>query len=112
MLLASITGNAFAQDNTVTGDKTFDLPPDHAKRRFNVDLGKGNKMQIELSEMEDLNRFLNMDSVIRVFFADMEALKDSLGDELFSKRIDYTTDSLGRKKSVSNNLNPKDQVFI
>lgn len=112
MLAISITGAGFAQNNTTKADETFDLSPGHASRRFVFDLGKGNKMQIELSDMDDLNRFTNMDSVIRTFLADIEPLKDSLGDELLSRRIDYTVDSVGRKKIRIQQLKPKGSSFL
>jgi hypothetical protein len=111
MLIISITGPVFAQNNT-KADKTFDLGPNFASRRFTVDLGKGNKMQIELSNMVDLNHFANMDSVIRVFLADIEPLKDSLGDELLSRRIDYTTDSMSRKKMRIQQFKTKGSSFL
>lgn len=97
MLLTSITGTAFAQ-NTTKSDKIFELPQNYPSLRFMIDLGKGNKLQIELRDMSDLKRFENMDSVIRVFLADIEPLKDSLGEEVLSRRIDYKIDTLGTKK--------------
>jgi hypothetical protein len=112
MLAISITGIVIAQNHTTNTDKTFELPPDHAKRRFFIDLGKGNKMQIELSDMDDLKRFNNMDSVIRVFLNDLKPFKDSLGDELLSKRIDYITDSSGRKKIRIQQFEPKGSSFL
>ena len=100
MLFISIQGACFAQTNTTTtnSEKIFDLSPDLFKRRFFVNLGKGNTLEIELMEMSDLARFNNMDSVLRDFFKNLQPLKDSLADELASKRIDYFTDSLGRTK--------------
>jgi hypothetical protein len=112
VLVMSITGQAFAQNSESNNDKIFDLPANIASRRFYVDLGKGNKLQLELSEMEDLKRFLNMDSVIRVFLADIEPLKDSLGDDLLSKRIDYTTDSTGRTRIRIQQFRPKGSSFV
>ena len=98
MLVTSITGTVFAQDNNSKSDKVFDLPPGYPSRRFSIDLGKGNKMQIELVNLEDLDRLGNIDSVIRVFLKDIELLKDSLGDESMSRRVDYATDTIGIKK--------------
>lgn len=112
VLITSITGATFAQKNTTNSDKIFDLSPGYASRRFTIDLGKGNKMQIELSNMQDLNRFSNIDSVIRVFLTDMQPLQDSLGDELVSKRIDYTTDSMGTKKIRIRKFKPKGSTFV
>src|SRR5688500_10993088 len=112
MLVASITGNIFGQDHTTKADKIFDLPSNFAARRFTVDLGKGNIMQIELNNMDDLERFANLDSILRVFLADMEPLKDSLGDELLSRRIDYTVDSMGRKRIRIQRFKPKGSTFL
>lgn len=112
MLLAGIIGTTYAQNTSNGADKTFDLPVDHAQRRYTIDLGKGNKMQIELSNLDDLKRFANMDSLLRVFLTDIAPLKDSLGEELLSKRIDYTTDSMGRKKIRIQQFQPKGSSFL
>jgi hypothetical protein len=100
LMLLGINGGFFAQeDNRKTkADNTFELPPDYPKRRFIIDLERGNKLQIELVHMSDLNRFVNMDSVLRIFFQDIAFLKDSLADELGNKRIDYLFDSTSLKK--------------
>ncbi len=100
MLVISITGKTIAQDETAISNtnKVFNMPPDYLKRSFTVDLGKGNKMQIDLTDIDDLERFKNIDSLLRIFLQDMIPLKDSLSDELASKRIDYVTDEMGRKK--------------
>jgi hypothetical protein len=42
----------------------------------------------------------------------MEPLKDSLGDELLSRRIDYTIDSMGRKKIRIQQFSPKGSTFL
>ncbi len=112
MLVVSITGTPFAQDKKSQSDKTFELSPDYPSRRFTVDLGKGNKMQIELVNLEDLNRFTKMDSVIRVFLKDIEPIKDSLGDETMSRRIDYVTDTMGLKKIRIQKIKPKGSNFV
>lgn len=112
MLITGIRGAVFAQNNITKADKTFELPGNYADRRFTIDLGKGNKMQIELGNMQDLNRFANMDSVIRVFLSDIEPLKDSLGDEILARRIDYTTDSAGRKKIRIQRHLPKGSSYL
>jgi hypothetical protein len=100
MLVTGINGKTIAQNEpTLTNaDKVFNLPNGYLKRSFTADLGKGNKMQIELTDLEDLDRFKNIDSLLRIFLQDMIPFKDSLSDELASKRIDYLTDGLGRKK--------------
>ena len=112
MLVTSITGTVFAQDNNSKSDKVFDLPPGYPSRRFSIDLGKGNKMQIELVNLEDLDRLGNIDSVIRVFLKDIEPLKDSLGDESMSRRVDYATDTIGIKKIRVLLSKPKGSNFV
>ena len=111
MLLISITGTLFAQDKPTKADKTFEIPPNYPSRRFTIDLGRGNKMQIELVALEDLKRFTNVDSLIRSFLRDIEPLKDSLGDETFSRRIDYVTDSIGLIKIRIQQFRPKGSSF-
>src|SRR5688572_32936891 len=80
LMLLSINWPCFGQQDTrkTNTDKTFELPLNYPQRRFTIDLDNGNKLQIELVNMGDLNAFVNMDSVLRVFFRDIEPLKDSL----------------------------------
>ena len=106
MLCAAISQVTFAQNKTNT-EKTFELSDDFAHRKFLIDLGKGNKMQIELTEIEDLSYVLNVDSLLRVFIADITPFKDSLSDELTSKRIDYRIDTSGVKKMRIQQFAPK-----
>lgn len=100
MLVISINGKAIAQAaaGVTHVDRIFNMPAAYMKRSFTVDLGKGNKMQIELTDIEDLKQFKNIDSLLQIFLQDMIPFKDSLADEMASKRIDYLTDELGRKK--------------
>ena len=114
MLVTGITGTAIAQEQPAVSnaDKIFEIPPDLVKRSFMVDLGKGNKMQIDLSDIEDLRRFKNIDSLLAVFLREIVALKDSLLDELASKRIDYVTDEMGRKKIRIQVFRPKGSNFL
>jgi len=95
MLLAGIAGNLCAQ----SGDKTFDVP-DYVifNRKFTISLDNKNKMEIRLSDIKDLDRLANLDSLLEVFLNDIALLKDSLTDELIGIRIDYVTDAQNRKK--------------
>ena len=114
ILLASIKGSLYAQENTSISntDKKFELPSDRFTRRFLIDLGKGNMLQIELRNMADLDRLKNIDSLMRIFLQDIEPLKDSLSDELSSKRIDYVMDSTGRKEIRFQQFKPKGSSFL
>jgi hypothetical protein len=112
MLSVSIKGSLYAQDKTTNTDKKFELSQDAFTRRFAIDLGKGNQLQIELKEMADLDRLKNMDSILRIFLQDIEPLKDSLADELTSKRIDYVIDTTGRKEIRFQQFQPKGSSFL
>jgi len=114
MLVTGILITAIAQEEPVRTktDNTFEPPLNSITRRFTIDLGRGNKMQLELSAMENINHIKNIDSLVRVFLQDLEPLKDSLSNELLSKRIDYVTDSLGRKKIRIQQYQPKGSSFL
>jgi len=111
-LLTSSHGVIIAQENRSSTDQTFNLDHWQAHRRFWIDLGQGNKMRIELVDPQDLNLFNNMDSVLRTFIHDIEPLHDSLSDELASKRIDYTTDTAGRRKIRLTLYPPRSSTFL
>src|ERR1700749_2204819 len=98
MLLISILSKLCAQTKTVE-DKAFQIPGNviiHS--RFYIDLGNKNRVTIELSDISDLEKIANIDSLLTVFQNDFKFLKDSLSDPLTSKRIDYLTDAQNRKK--------------
>lgn len=87
----SAGATAFAQDERPLNntDKTFEAPPKSVMMRMQVDLGKGNKMQIEICYDRNLDYARNLDSLVRIFMHDITKFKDSLSDELAVKRIDY-----------------------
>jgi hypothetical protein len=108
MLFISISATLCAQ----TGDKTFEVP-DYIifNRKFTINLDSRNKLVIRLSDMNDLERLSNLDSLMKVFLNDMEPLKDSLGNELTAKRIDYVIDQ-NRKKIRLLQYPAKGESFI
>ena len=110
VLATGTTGELFAQ--TSNTEKTFDLPADNIRRKFTVDLGKGNKMQVELSNIDDLDRLANLDSIVQAFIDDIKPLKDSLSGELVSRRIDYIIDSTTFKKIRILKYPPKGSSFV
>lgn len=112
MLTISIVSTAIAQDDPKSNsDKTFNLPQHFAKRRFTMDLGKGNKMLVEINQAEDLDKLANIDSMVAVFLKDIELFKDSLTNELSAKRIDYLIDSTPVKKIRIQQHTPKGSHF-
>lgn len=112
MLAISITGTVFAQNAQSKSDKTFELPVNYAKRRFVFDLGQGNKMQIELAAVQDLANFRNIDSLVQILLKDLGPLKDSLGDGINARRIDYRLDTTDSKKIRIQNFHSKGSTFI
>jgi len=112
MLLAGITANLCAQTNSKS-DKTFQVPDNIIiNRRFYINLDKGNKLEIELTDINDLERLANIDSLLQVFITDIAPLKDSIADPLTSKRIDCITDAQGRKKIRFQQFQPKGATFL
>ena len=110
MLLISITAELLAQSKS---DKAFEVPDNIIiSRRFTVSLDKGNKVMIEVTDITDLEKVANIDSLLQIFLKDIAGLKDSLSDPLTSKRIDYLTDAEGRKKIRFQQFQPKGASFL
>ena len=114
MLLTGITGTTIAQQEPALTktEKTFEMQRSYFKRKFTVDLGKGNKMQVELNDVDDLDRIKNVDSLLRRFLHDIEALKDTLADEASSRRIDYVTEANGKNKIRIQIFKPTGSSFL
>jgi hypothetical protein len=111
MLAISITADLCAQSNK--SDKAFEVPENIViNRRFWVSLDKGNKMQVELTDINDLEALNDVDGLLQRFITDIAPLKDSMGDPLTSKRIDYFIDGQGRKKIRLQQFQPKGASFL
>jgi hypothetical protein len=111
MLTSSITASLCAQSNN--SNRSFEVPNDVImNRRFTINLDKGNKLQLEMTDITDLSVAGNIDSVLQVFFTDIAPMKDSLADPLTSKRIDYFIDEKGRKKIRFQQFAPKGASFL
>ena len=112
MLSISILSKLCAQTKTPE-DKTFQVPENVIMHsRFYIDLGNKNGVTIELSDISDLQRIANIDSLLTVFQNDLKPLKDSLADPLTAKRIDYLTDAQNRKKIRIQQYYPKGDNFL
>ncbi len=114
MLSISITGNAFAQQEAYAAKpgKIFDLEPGYFKRRYLIGLGHGNNMQVEVAELNDLEQLKNIDTLLHLFLQDIAIFKDSLTNELSSKRIDYIFDNNGRNKLRIQSFQPTGNSFL
>jgi hypothetical protein len=112
MLLISALPDLCAQSKSKTDDP-FEIPSHIIiNRRFYIDLRKGNKLEIELTDITDLEHISNIDSLLKVFVNDMTPLRDSLSEPLTAKRIDYVTDAKGRKKIRLQQFPPKGDNYL
>lgn len=99
LLLVLVTGITAELCAQTTEDRRFEVPSYIViNRRFYVALDHGNRVKIEITDINDLEKIKNVDSLIQVFINDVSNLKDSLSDPLAAKRIDYMTDESGRKR--------------
>lgn len=115
-LLLSIAGASYAQQTENAqpspDDRIFQLPDYSIKVIAWADLGKGNVMQLRLTERAAFARFQNIDSLLLVFQNDMKSLQDSLSDPLTSKRIDYLMDAEGHKKIRIRQTRPAASTYL
>ena len=112
MLFTSIAGSLCAQTDNKE-DKTFEVPSDIVmNRRFYIKLDKGNQLRIELTDITDLQKIDNIDSLLRIFIKDVTPLKDSFSDLLTTKRLDYVSDTMGRKKIRLQQFQPNGAAFL
>jgi hypothetical protein len=114
MLLISFPASLCAQTQANSkSDKAFAVPDNIVMaRRFYIDLGKKNKLTIEVTDLSDLQRIGDMDSLLKVFKKDMAPLKDSFYNPLNSKKVDYVTDAKGRKKIRFQQFQPEGSSFL
>lgn len=116
ILLLSIPAFSYAQDSTYANlppeEKLFALPPYSIKRTYHAALDKGNRLQVELGDPGDIDRLLNIDSILMVFLSDLKPFRDSLANAMTVKRIDYLSDASGRKKLRIRQLLPAGSTFL
>lgn len=92
--------------------RLFELPYFSIGSAWHFDLGKGNYVELELADNSQLSRFLNVDSLLLVFLADMKPFRDSLSDPVSGKRIDYLIDTAGRKFVRIHETRPRATTFL
>ena len=65
MLFVSIHADLCAQDSKSKVDKAFEIPENIIiSRRFYINLEKGNKLEIDLTDITDLQKIANIDSLL------------------------------------------------
>lgn len=111
MLLCGICKEGFAQ-TAASNEYPFNIPANSARRYFWVDLDKGNKMQVYVDNIEDLDRISNMDSIIYGFLKDLKKFEDSLKDESTVKRIDYNLDDAVNRKLRITQSKPAGTAYL
>lgn len=114
LILPSILGKLCAQPNlTIRASRSFaGISAEHLQNRFWIDLGKGNRLCLELEDGQDLEKFTNIDSLLMVFVADMKPFNDSLSDPLSWHLIDYVVDAGGKKKVRFQPFRPAASSFL
>lgn len=111
MLLCNICKEGFAQ-TAASNEYPFNIPANSASRYFWVDLDKGNKMQVYINNMNDLDKISNMDSIIYGFLKDLKKFEDSLKDESTVKRVDYNLDDAVNRKLRITQYRPAGNAYL
>lgn len=113
VLIASISSHLFAQEvSDITSSDPFGIPANSIKRKFIILLDKGNSMQVELTSLDELDQLKNLDSIVQTFVQDIVPLKDSLSDELLSKKIEYIIDVNSAKRIRIQKFQPAGSSFL
>jgi hypothetical protein len=114
MLLTSITGHSSAQyDRTANlipstnTERIFNNPaPGKLQKRFEFLLGKGNKMVLELTNINQIDQLVNPDSLVSKVWSALQPFYDSLSKPLTSRRIDYIYAGVDEKVRISEYAQP------
>ncbi|HVU55118.1 MAG TPA: hypothetical protein VHD83_08675 [Puia sp.] len=114
LILLSILGKPCAQlELTRRVAQSFTgISAEHLQNRFWIDMGKGNRLCLELEDGQDLEKFSNIDSLLMVFLADMKPFDDSLSDPLSWHLIDYVVDAGGKKRVRFQSFHPTASSFL
>ncbi len=107
MLLSSISSHSFAQASHDPA-KLFETQHNPYRRSFYFDLGKKERMQVELYDLADLVYLQHIDSIVDMFVTSLERVKDSVPDPVYSRLIEYTINGPNMKTlSMSKHGNGK-----
>lgn len=113
MLMLSITGHLLAQVfGTRTTNPFTTLDEYSYNRTFFMALEKNEWVRVDLSDITDIDRLTNIDSLIKIFLKDIQLLKDSLENPETGKKIDFFMDSTGRNQIRIHQQYPSGNSFI
>ena len=111
MLLCGIYKEGLAQ-TAVSNEYPFNIPANSTGRYFWVDLDKGNKVQVYVDNIADLDKISNMDSIIYGFLKDLKKFEDSLKDESTVRRVDYNLDDAVNRKLRITQYRPVGNTYL
>jgi hypothetical protein len=110
VLLAAGSMPSIAQ---TTGMNQLGIPSDFIFRRnFTIELKNSNKVTVELADINDLSRLLNLDSLIQKAYEDIQQLADTTSDPLSAVRFDHSCLEDGLTKIRSRKTTPTDSYYI
>jgi len=112
LTLLSIMETLCAQHQVRANIQSFGTASGNLERRFWIDMGKGNRLCLELEDAEDIVKFTNVDSLLMVFLSDMKPFNDSLSDPLSWHLIDYVVDGTGKKKVRLQTFHPTASSYL
>lgn len=96
-----------------TGGPVFTTPANYNyEHKVRIDLGKGNSVMVCLSDLNDLQRLNNLDSIVQQCFIDLAPLKDSMTDPVASYYVDHFSDALGVRKISLRRTPDTDNSFL
>lgn len=113
----SIMGKIFAQENVNTPNTNATMNNLNVSNgpqpcRFDISLSKGNHLQIFLNRFNDIYYLQNIDSILNVYLNDIKPFKDSLSNELNSRRINYIISTNGTRIIHLLRHSPEEEGFL
>jgi hypothetical protein len=120
LLLTGMTEFVCAQDQGLLlytsrskAEKLFGIMDvEWPRHHFDIALKNGNTVTVRVADKASLERILDLDSLFKAVWKDLVFLKDSLQDEMSSKRIDYLTDQPGRSRVRFHSSQQRGQTFV
>ncbi|KYP16457.1 hypothetical protein [Flavihumibacter sp. CACIAM 22H1] len=109
-LLASSSSQLIAQTTATDG---FGLPERFVFRRsFTIQLPNKNEVGVEMADINDMDRLMNLDSILQKVYADIQQVIDTLPDPLRTTKLQHACYEDGLPKIQLNQYAPRGQQFI